>query len=63
LVHGLNSDWRAWENYLGPDGYLAQAGIRGFAVGDGQVEGAMNTGRLDQPTAKTNTIRERRHPG
>jgi pimeloyl-ACP methyl ester carboxylesterase len=58
LVHGLNSDWRAWEKYLGPDGYLAQAGIRGFAVGDGQVEGMMNTGRLDQPTAKTNTIAE-----
>jgi pimeloyl-ACP methyl ester carboxylesterase len=58
MVHGFTSDWRAWENYLGPNGYLAQAGIQGFAVGDGQVEGMMNTGRLDQPTGKTNTIAE-----
>ena len=24
MVHGFSSDWRAWENYLGPDGYLAR---------------------------------------
>lgn len=58
MVHGFSSDWRAWENYLGPNGYLARVGLRGFAVGDGQVEGTMNTGSLDQPTAKTNTIAE-----
>ena len=58
MVHGFSSDWRAWENYLGSNGYLAQVGLRGFAVGDGQVEGTMNTGRLDQPTGRTNTIAE-----
>jgi len=58
LVHGFLSSWQAWENYLGPNGYLAQVGLHGFAVGDGQVEGTMNTGRLDQPTGKTNTIAE-----
>jgi pimeloyl-ACP methyl ester carboxylesterase len=58
MVHGFSSDWRAWENYLGPNGYLAQVGLRGFAVGDGRVEGTMNTGRLDQPTGRTNTIAE-----
>ena len=56
MVHGFNSSWVAWENYLGPDGYLAQLGIQGYAVGDGQVEGTMNTGRLEQPNGKTNTI-------
>ena len=58
MVHGFISDWNAWQNYLGPGGYLASIGVQGFAVGDGQVEGAMNTGRLDQPTARTNTIAE-----
>jgi len=58
MVHGFISSWQAWENYLGPNGYLASIGIQGFAVGDGQVVGTMNTGRLDQPTSKTNTIAE-----
>ena len=56
MVHGLNSTWSAWENYLGPDGYLASIGVPGFAVGDGQFEGVMNTGRLEDPTGRTNTI-------
>ena len=58
MVHGFTSSWQAWENYLGPKGYLAQIGIQGFAVGDGKVNGTMNTGSLDQPTARTNTIAE-----
>jgi len=58
LVHGLNSTWEAWKNYLGADGYLASIGISGFAVGDGQAEGVMNTGRLDHPAQRTNTIAE-----
>ncbi len=58
MVHGFISSWQAWENYLGPNGYLASIGIQGFAVGDGQVEGTMNTGSIDQPTSKTNTIAE-----
>ena len=56
MVHGFSSSWVAWESYLGPDGYLAQIGIQGYAVGDGQVEGTMNTGRLEQPNGRTNTI-------
>ncbi len=58
LVHGFNSSWQAWNKYLGPDGYLAAAGLQGFAVGDGQVAGVMNTGSLDAPTVRTNTIAE-----
>jgi len=55
-VHGFSSTYTAWANYLGPDGYLATVGIHGFAVGDGQVEGVLNTGNIADPYAKTNTI-------
>jgi len=58
MVHGFSSDWRAWQAYLGPDGYLASIGVPGYAVGDGQVPGVMNTGKLDQPNGRTNTIAE-----
>jgi pimeloyl-ACP methyl ester carboxylesterase len=58
MVHGFSSNWKAWTNYLGPGGYLASIGVEGFAVGDGQFPGVMNTGSLDQPTGKTNTIAE-----
>jgi pimeloyl-ACP methyl ester carboxylesterase len=58
LVHGFSSSWEAWVNYLGPDGFLARTGLKGFAVGDGQVSGTMNTGSLVEPTRRTNTIAE-----
>ncbi len=58
MVHGFASSWEAWKNYLGPLGYLAKEGIAGFAVGDGQVEGVMNTGNLDNPNGRTNTIHQ-----
>jgi len=58
MVHGFNADFHTWDNYLGPDGYLATLGVDGYAVGDGQVEGVMNTGSLSDPTARTNTIAE-----
>ena len=58
MVHGFASGWDAWTNYLGPDGYLASVGIPGYAVGDGQVEGRMNTGSLDDPAGRTNTIQQ-----
>jgi len=58
MVHGFSSSWEAWTNYLGPSGYLAQHGLAGFAVGDGQVPGTMNTGNLAEPTQPTNTIFE-----
>jgi pimeloyl-ACP methyl ester carboxylesterase len=56
MVHGFNSTWEAWTNYLGPQGFLASIGVRGYAVGDGQVAGVLNTGSLSDPTARTNTI-------
>jgi len=56
MVHGFLSNWQAWEKYLGPQGYLASIGLHGYAVGDGQIEGALNTGRIDNPTGHTNTI-------
>jgi len=58
MVHGFSSNWEAWLKYLGPQGYLAGTGMRGFAVGDGQVTGVMNTGNLTNPPGKTNTIAE-----
>lgn len=56
MVHGFNSDHTAWTNYLGPNGYLAELGLQGFAVGDGQVSGAMDTGSLSAPFKRTNSI-------
>ena len=56
MVHGFNADFHTWDNYLGPNGYLASVGVQGFAVGDGQVEGILNTGSLANPIARTNTI-------
>jgi pimeloyl-ACP methyl ester carboxylesterase len=56
MVHGFSSNWQAWERYLGEQGYLTGVGLRGFAVGDGQVEGVLNTGAIHQPTGRTNTI-------
>ena len=58
MVHGFNSSYEAWKNYLGPDGFLAGIGLRGFAVGDGQAPGVMSTGSLTNPAARTNTIAE-----
>ncbi|PWB75265.1 MAG: hypothetical protein C3F07_05910 [Anaerolineales bacterium] len=56
MVHGFNSDYTAWTNYLGPNGYLAELGLQGFAVGDGQVPGVMDTGSLSDPFKRTNSI-------
>ncbi len=56
LVHGFNSDYTSWSNYLGPAGYLTRIGLPGYAVGDGQVAGVMDTGNLLKPKARTNTI-------
>src|SRR5262245_23491317 len=56
LVHGLASSSTTWAEYTKQDGYLATKGLRGFAVGDGQVEGRMFTGDPSQPLRQTNTI-------
>jgi pimeloyl-ACP methyl ester carboxylesterase len=56
MVHGFISSWQTWKNYLSPDGFLASLGLQGFAVGDGQVPGVLNTGVITDPTGHTNTI-------
>lgn len=56
MVHGFISDWTTWKPYLGADGFLSDLGLSGYAVGDGQVEGVMNTGSLTDPVGRTNTI-------
>ncbi len=58
MIHGFISNASTWESYLGPSGYLASVGIRGFAVGDGQVAGTLNTGRIENPEGRTNTMAE-----
>ncbi len=56
MVHGFLSSADTWKDYAGADGYLASIGLRGFAVGDGQAPGVMNTGVMTNPTGTTNTI-------
>lgn len=56
MVHGFISNWQAWNSYLGPGGYLDSLSLQGFAVGDGQVDGVMNTGVITDPPGRTNTI-------
>ncbi|MDG4795719.1 alpha/beta fold hydrolase [Micromonospora sp. WMMD1082] len=58
LVHGLNSTATKWAAYLGPEGFLAKVGRRGFAVGDGQTPGVLRTGSYTEPFGGTNTIAE-----
>ena len=56
LVHGFISNWETWKPYIGSTGFLGALGIQGFAVGDGQVPGKLNTGELLEPVGHTNTI-------
>jgi pimeloyl-ACP methyl ester carboxylesterase len=56
MVHGFISNAETWKPYLGPNGFLAPLGIPGFAVGDGQVPGKLNTGEISNPVGRTNTI-------
>jgi hypothetical protein len=58
LVHGFASNYQAWASYTGAQGYLASSGLSGFAVGDGQAPGVLNTGSLDAPLQRTNTLLE-----
>lgn len=58
LVHGFISSAAIWAAYTAPKGFLAQAGLEGYAVGDGQVEGKLETGDVLNPTAPTHTIAE-----
>ena len=56
LAHGFIASADAWSAYLGPNGFLAFMGLRGFAVGDGQAEGKFSTGSITDPAGRTNTI-------
>ena len=56
MVHGFISSWQTWNNYLTPGGFLASLGLQGFAVGDGQVPGVLNTGVITNPPGRTNTL-------
>ncbi len=56
MVHGFLSNWETWNSYLGDKGYLASIGVQGFAIGDGQAPGLLNTGSPDNPAGRTNTI-------
>jgi len=58
MVHGFSSSAEAWQTYLGSHGFLAAIGLAGFAVGDGQIGGTLNTGNIANPTGRTNTIAE-----
>ena len=57
LVHGLLSSATTWSTYTRAGGLLARSGLPGYAVGDGQVSGALNTGSLAQPSAATLSLR------
>ena len=56
MVHGFLSNPETWTPYVGSNGFLASIGLQGFAVGDGQVPGRLNTGDMLNPTGRTNTI-------
>jgi pimeloyl-ACP methyl ester carboxylesterase len=56
MVHGFNANYKTWTAYLGSQGFLAELGLQGFAVGDGQVAGVMKTGSVADPLKRTNTI-------
>ncbi|MEI7845094.1 MAG: alpha/beta fold hydrolase [Chloroflexota bacterium] len=58
MVHGFLSSWETWKPYLGSGGYLSLVGLDGFAVGDGQSPGVLNTGNPSNPSARTNSIAE-----
>ena len=58
LVHGFMSDHITWAPYTAADGFLARAGLRGWAVGDGQSEGSLDTGALSRLRSATKTLPE-----
>jgi pimeloyl-ACP methyl ester carboxylesterase len=56
LVHGFNSSHETWAPYLGANGFLAQRGMQGFAVGDGRASGVLDTGTMTDPRRRTNSL-------
>ncbi len=53
LVHGLWSSAATWHAYVGSGGFLAKVNPRwkGYAVGDGQAPGVMNTSPFEFPAS------------
>lgn len=51
LVHGLMSNAGTWDAYVGGGGFLAKQNVlwRGYAVGDGQAPGLMETSPFSNP--------------
>ncbi|WP_169805995.1 esterase/lipase family protein [Azohydromonas lata] len=58
LVHGFMSDHGTWAAYTAADGFLSRAGLHGWAVGDGQAEGSLDTGALSRLRSATKTLPE-----
>ena len=56
MVHGFLSNPETWTPYVGANGFLSTIGVQGFAVGDGQAPGKLNTGIITDPASRTNTI-------
>lgn len=56
LVHGFNASAATWDDYLGADGYLARAGLEGFALGAEEFGFELAMGDVGRPRAATNTI-------
>jgi pimeloyl-ACP methyl ester carboxylesterase len=56
MRHGFLSNPETWLPYLGSNGFLATIRLQGFAVGDGQIPGKLNTGNILLPIQRTNTI-------
>jgi len=56
MVHGFISNAETWLPYSSSNGFLVPLGITGFAVGDGQVPGKLNTGDMFNPVGRTNSI-------
>jgi len=53
MVHGLISTFEKFNDYLG---YLESIGLKGYAVGDGQFEGVLKMGNLNNPAEPTLSI-------
>jgi pimeloyl-ACP methyl ester carboxylesterase len=58
LVHGFMSDHKTWTAYTAPGGFLARIGLKGFAVGDGNADGLINSGDITRPKTATKTLPE-----
>ena len=56
LVHGFLGSAATWDAYLGADGYLAQVGLLGFALGSDEFGFGLPMGDVGRPRSTTNTI-------